>query len=351
MNKFYIVIMFLLLSAFIDSATAMPSNDDQMILYTTLIGQCSMPNCNSMVMQCGDSNDWDHDKTVKCFNDLNDKAKDARKIANAELLGPGGLQTTCNALDRFIAGSGGKYASLKPGALYDGLGNRRQTYNANEGAFNAAYINWTPEIVEYLKKSVDSCELGTALHYGVSKADGYQLFDDIYQISQNTRKLNDDIAENQKQYQIDTHNREVANQNHISNIKSKKERIKTVRDAAIYYSAQPLSPIIASPLLTPDNKYYFGEITIDFQEKQGFLRAKIENYVDSSMRSGRPIVIPIAYAFLKTDSKTISFNPELLRLGQRIYIVGRYVENKQYSTVSGQLKLSPEIQVLFMGGS
>ena len=101
-------------------------------------------------------------------------------------------------------------------------------------------------------------------------------------------------------------------------------------------------------MLEPDKQYYYGEVIIDFQEKQNLLRGKIENYIDISQRI--PKLITVGYAFLRTDNKTVSFDPQLLRIEQHIYILGKYIANTQYKTIAGEVKVSPVIQVLYMGG-
>ena len=267
-----------------------------------------------------------------------------------ELLGPNGLKTTCGNLDEFVAQNTGALATEGNNALYSGSYNipggvqKRERYNSGSyigGSFNVPFVNWTPEIVEFLKNALDLCGIGGPKN----------LFDEIYKISLNTQKFNEELAEREKQNEIEKSNQEIARQNHISNIKSGKEKINSVSDASIYYSAQPFTPIIVSPLLTPDKGYYYGEVTIDFQENKSLLRIKIENYVDMNMRNGSARLIPLAYAFLRTDNKTVSFDPSLLRIGEHIQVLGKYIGNKQYRTVSGEIKVSPEIQVLYMGGS
>ena len=135
---------------------------------------------------------------------------------------------------------------------------------------------------------------------------------------------------------------------HIKKLKSGEDKILSVEDAYIYYLANPLNSIISSPLLEPDKQYYYGEVIIDFQEKQNLLRGKIENYIDISQRI--PKLITVGYAFLRTDNKTVSFDPQLLRIEQHIYILGKYIANTQYKTIAGEVKVSPVIQVLYMGG-
>lgn len=277
-----------------------------------------------------------------------------------ELIGPGELRTSCIDIaffeneDRWANISGG-------GVLYDGAGGKVQKFDSNSSRFNVNFINWTPEIVEYLKNAVDTCVAernslnnlfrrvgGENTGIEMSPSNAKKLFDDIYTITIASQKFDQELAVNIRQSEVASTNKQLAFQEHRSQLKSGKAKINSVADASLYYSAQPLSPIISSPLLTPDSKYYFGEVIIDFQEKKNLLRAKIENYLD--MSSGAKF-IPLAYVFMRTDKTTVSFNPELLRIGQHIWCLGKYVTNTQYNTIAGEVKVSPVIQVLYMGGS
>ena len=173
-----------------------------------------------------------------------------------------------------------------------------------------------------------------------------QLIDDVYALAQATKQIDAEQAENTRTMLLEKSNQELALQEHIQKLKSGEAKIGSVSDASYYYSAQRLSPIISSPLLERDNQFYSGEVIVDFQDKQNLLRAKIENYCE--MRNP-PNLVPLAYVFLRTNSKTVSFNPKSLRIGQHVQVVGKYVDNIQYTTISGETKISPVIQVIYMG--
>lgn len=292
-------------------------------------------------------------------NDIenNSGADDTVRITSEkELTGPGGLRMSCAYIARFEKMN--KRDFRKDGNdVYDSQGNKRLRFKGNEEFFNVKYLDWTPEIVEYLKKTVDQCvaDRFSFNNLFLEKSNGYvelspssakQLFDDIYAISLATKKLDEEQAKSQQLYAIQQQNREAELQEHIKKLKSGEEKISSVSDAVIVYSPQPLNPLIVAPLLKPDNQYYSGEVIIDFQENENLLRAKIENYWDTR---NMPKLYQIAYAFLRTDKKTINFNPESLRIGQHIKVVGRYINNIQYKTLLGETKVSPVLQVRYIG--
>ena len=52
-----------------------------------------------------------------------------------------------------------------------------------------------------------------------------------------------------------------------------------------------------------------------------------------------PVVLPVAYAFLKTDGSTVTFNPEAMRIGYNIKVVGKYIGNTKYAHTESHLSL------------
>ena len=139
----------------------------------------------------------------------------------------------------------------------------------------------------------------------------------------------------------------IAEKEHQQKIKSGALKIQNVNDACIYYSAKPLTPIIASPLLNPDNQFYCGDITIDLQETSNLIRGKVLNVFSSNGQY--PTVLPVAYAFLKTDGNTVTFNPDAMRIGYNIKVAGKYIGNTKYTTVIGVTKESPVLQIYYIG--
>ena len=279
-----------------------------------------------------------------------------------ELDGPAGIRLSCIQIANFDYS---EFQTVYDGrALYNGFGsdlnNRKHTFERDEHAFNVKFVDWTPEIVVFLKNAVDTCvahrnddllkRIMLSGNHVVSMSPSRvkKLFDDIFVVASATQTRNQQQIDIQRQWDVANQNKEIARQDHIKKLKSGEDKILSVEDAYIYYLANPLNSIISSPLLEPDKQYYYGEVIIDFQEKQNLLRGKIENYIDISQRI--PKLITVGYAFLRTDNKTVSFDPQLLRIEQHIYILGKYIANTQYKTIAGEVKVSPVIQVLYMGG-
>jgi hypothetical protein len=274
-----------------------------------------------------------------------------------ELTGPGGLKVSCVYIARFDNIEKRRDLVGIETGIYDNQKNKIQRFPENKIIFNVKYSDWTPDTVSFLKNTVDKCvsERFLKMLFEMNNRNGYEklspssakkLIDDIYAISLATKKLDEEQAKRQQLYAIQQQNREAELQEHIKKLKRGEEKISSVSDAVIVYSPQLLKPLIVSPLLKPDNHYYTGEVIIDFQETDNLLRAKIENFWDTR---NMPKLYQIAYAFLRTDKKTVNFNPESLRIGQRIKVVGRYVNNVQYKTVLGETKVSPVLQVRYMG--
>ena len=148
--------------------------------------------------------------------------------SSTELIGPDGLRTSCfdiasfDNLNFWAKTSGG-------GALYDGLGNKKQSFKPKEDGFHVPFLKWTPEIVEYLKKAVDSCvadrhsfgnlfkRMSGEERFGqtMSPSRVKKLFDDIYAIALVTKQNEEQQAENKKQRELANKNDEIALQEHI----------------------------------------------------------------------------------------------------------------------------------------
>jgi hypothetical protein len=293
---------------------------------------------------------------------------DSYKISSTkELTGPDGFNTTCRNIAVFFSdeyGFNNARTMLDDSSsimyVQDGQ-NKKKIFKPDAHFFIVKFIDWTPAITEYLQSAIDSCVADRSVvanfykSWVVMQGDtrryesisfyplkAKRLLAEISNTALASKKFYEDQAENQKRMELESQNRKIAYQEHIVKIRNGEEKIQNVSDAILYYSAKSLGSIAISPLLKPDNQYYSGLVIIDFQEKENLLRAKIENYVD--IRGFHPI----AYIFLSMDKKTISFNLELLRIGQKIGVVGRYIKNVSYITIAGEEKISPVMQVLYM---
>lgn len=54
-----------------NSALAVPQNAADNLLFATLIQRCAMPRCTTIALQCGDSSEWEPNKTAECFDGFN----------------------------------------------------------------------------------------------------------------------------------------------------------------------------------------------------------------------------------------------------------------------------------------
>lgn len=123
------------------------------------------------------------------------------------------------------------------------------------------------------------------------------------------------------------------------------QKIQDFRDATLLNQPEGLEPIMANPLLKPDIKIYGNRLyamTLDAQEKNNLLRGKI---IFGESSSGE---VNFKYVYLRTNEKTVIFNPGKLRVGVNISVIGRYVSNATYTTLAGAKKMAPVLDILFI---
>ncbi len=118
-------------------------------------------------------------------------------------------------------------------------------------------------------------------------------------------------------------------------LKSGAEKVVSLSDAILLNDPASLLPIMGSPLLTPDGKYYVGNVFVEAQE-------------DSLIRVQGALVMgqmgSKTYAYLKLPKNAMNFSAEGMRIGGTISIVGKYIGNINYNTVSGVIKTAPVIE-------
>jgi hypothetical protein len=109
-------------------------------------------------------------------------------------------------------------------------------------------------------------------------------------------------------------------------------------DAILLTSPVSLMPLMDNPLLTPDKKYYVGNVLVEAQEDslirvQGvMLMGRLGDHATHS------------YAYLKFPKNAMNFSTDGMRIGGTITIVGKYVKNINYRTVRGETKTAPVIE-------
>lgn len=115
-----------------------------------------------------------------------------------------------------------------------------------------------------------------------------------------------------------------------------KLKIESVDDAGQVYRPDRLQSIAASPLLKANGKVYASKAVLDAEEEEGLLRAVV---IDQRGQY---------YAFLRTTKNTTFFNSDGLRVGGGISVLGRYVGNTKYTTLAGEAKSAPILDVMFI---
>jgi hypothetical protein len=318
-----------------------------------------------------------HDFITLTYKQVKEGSQYVYTVTEDKIIGPDGAKVSCSTIGRF----GSDLAGSEEGLLWDSLGNRIHQYTDNEGEeyTNIPFVKWTPEVVDFLKKSVDTCVqqsrengplqrggsmignlLGSLIdspqnrsnqniaYFSVtmSPTKAKDVIDSIYAISKSTNETKARVEENRIQAETEKQKQEFDLKNHISQIRSGKIGIKNINDAIYFYSPKSLNAIIAQPLLRPDMRYYAGAVTLDQQVNSDVLRAKVMNILVPSMI---PPIMPIGYVILKHVNESTIFNPESMRLEQNIRIVGKYIGNAKYITVSGEEKTCPVIQLMYIG--
>lgn len=281
------------------------------------------------------------------------------------LLGPDGFKATCISLARFDEAFDieGRPSRIMNRVIQNPIAVKTYHFDREDQSrqfFNVPFNKWTPEIVVFLKNSIDTCAANKNLLSSVfdrmnqkavwelSPSRTKALVDVAYEKVEESRKIALERANQQEQVKKNQESARLEIEEHIRQLKNREIPIGDISDAQQFYSSIELTEIMSSPLLLPDGDYYSGEVTVDYLEKNGVLRCKIENYID--MRSP-PTIVPIMYVHLRTDKKSVLFNPLKLRIGQAISVVGKYVGNTEYKTLDGEVKVAPLLQVLYMGNN
>lgn len=135
-----------------------------------------------------------------------------------------------------------------------------------------------------------------------------------------------------------------------------------------------LPQLMASPLLKPDNAIFGGRVTLDAEEKAKLLRARVDanslqSIIDSPLQAVNEDTVNAGffrqlqaamtgngmqhdggryYAQLKLNNKSVNFSENTMRIGSAVWVLGRYVSNRKYKTVSGTERTMPVLEVLYI---
>jgi hypothetical protein len=202
--------------------------------------------------------------------------------------------------------------------------------------FGKPLFSYTMVELNAIKSQLKKCEQGASsdknlMQYMASE----QMLDSLMEIDK--REINrqaDSLTQESAQREADARRKEML---------SGKTKISNIKDAIIYTQVKKsLYDIMRQPLLSPDKGLYAGGITIDGQDSK-YIRGKIE------FTFGRQQYL--YYVYLKTTKKTINFNSESMRLGAEIAVIGHYISNANYKTLSGETKMAPVIECEYIGNT
>lgn len=129
-------------------------------------------------------------------------------------------------------------------------------------------------------------------------------------------------------------------------IKSRKD-VHSVNDAIYFYNERDEHGEIAShqainiasyPALNGNKKIYYFQVAVDAQDSNHI--RTLANLDMFSRPSGRPL-----YVYLHFGKKSVNFLTDDMRIGTVLYGFGRYSNNFSYSTISGEQKIAPILEV------
>ncbi len=159
---------------------------------------------------------------------------------------------------------------------------------------------------------------------------------------------------------------------HIKDLRNGVVQPSDIREAwSAQESIADLTETMFSPLLKPDNKLYGARLVIDTEDKAGTLRVRwdldsfdsfwsspLEEKTQESLAKGVMRLSQlrgkyggsVVYAQLKRTAKSTIFASNL-RLGNYIWVIGRYVANKKYTKVNKTEGTMPVFEILYIGES
>lgn len=129
-------------------------------------------------------------------------------------------------------------------------------------------------------------------------------------------------------------------------VKSGAIPVSSFDDAVLFYKPSELWSVMHSPLLKPDNAIYGAEVILDHEEGKRLLRVKTGGA--HNMLGGW---VGTAYANIRLTKKTVDYSKRGMRIGGVIKVIGRYVQNMKYKTISGEEKIMPVIEAMYIGDS
>lgn len=152
-------------------------------------------------------------------------------------------------------------------------------------------------------------------------------------------RINEDIFEKDKRVKKERDTRKIQQ----SQLQSRTSPVLNFNDAVLLHNPKELLDVMKSPLLIPDKTIYGGNLILDSQDGENSLRVKYGGF-------NAPLVgwVDIAYATIKITKRTINYSHSGLRIGGQIKVIGRYMKNTKYTTVSGEIKTMPLIELMYI---
>jgi len=146
----------------------------------------------------------------------------------------------------------------------------------------------------------------------------------------------------QQAREVQQQNDQTAKEERQRKLKTGAAKITSIDDAKLFYApVKPLHEVMESPLLSPDGAIYSGNVVLDLQEKPGVIRGKILYGYKQNPQT--------AYVLMQSTKATVNFSPESMRIDGGVQVLGRYIQNMQYETVTGTTKTAPVLEVLYFG--
>lgn len=109
----------------------------------------------------------------------------------------------------------------------------------------------------------------------------------------------------------------------------------------IFALDENLHEVMLRPFLKPNHAVYSGTVVIDGEEG-GALRVR----VGGGQVWGQ--WVDVAYAMLRISKKSVNYSQQAWRKGNPVRVIGRYVGNNKYTTVAGEGRVMPVIDVMYV---
>lgn len=139
-----------------------------------------------------------------------------------------------------------------------------------------------------------------------------------------------------------------ARADHYHKLLSGEVKVASFDDAVLLYSpVKNLVNVIRSPLLSPSGAVYGASgLRLDAEDEPGTLRLKAWTIEPDEGFGFAPMP---SYVFCRITKNTIEVGERDLRINGVVSVVGRYIANQDYQTVSGETKMAPILELLYIG--